>query len=465
MKYRDLSALLLLLPGLSALFFLAPAGARAQQFTVLHSFNGTDGCYPGPLVLSGDTLYGATGGGGSKGYGVIYKIGTNGSGFGCVHDFAAESNYDRGSDLVLCGSTLCVPLYRFASFQYTNFDASLFGVNTDGSGAGVFCDMGHNLVVDLAPFNNSLCGITMPWISSASPYWGTGGTLFAVGCDGFNAGVVCQFPDAAYPSGSLLAVPGALYGTLMASDDGIVYRVVSETEYMVLHTFNGADGSSPNGRLVLDGNVLYGTTAQGGAANHGTIFKVNYGGSDFHVLYEFSAYDNHESVNNTDGANPDAGLLLSGGKLYGAASRGGSHAFGTLFSLDTNGSNFTVLHTFSGADGKYPEYLEAPGMNLVMSGQTIFGVTFMGGQASTPDQGTVFALTLPPDLAPLDFHWEGTVLTLTWPSSAGWRLQQNPDLDPANWTDATCQVTIVDGQCQAQIPVADDKGFYRLVWP
>ena len=74
MKYRDLSVLLLLVPGLTAVLWLAPASARGQQFTVLHSFNGTDGCYPGPLLLSGDTLYGATGAGGSRGYGVIYRF-------------------------------------------------------------------------------------------------------------------------------------------------------------------------------------------------------------------------------------------------------------------------------------------------------------------------------------------------------------------------------------------------------
>jgi len=49
-----------------------------------------------------------------------------------------------------------------------------------------------------------------------------------------------------------------------------------------LHIFTpNAHGANPNGALISDGGVLYGTTASGGAGGQGTIFKIDPDGSDF----------------------------------------------------------------------------------------------------------------------------------------------------------------------------------------
>ena len=41
------------------------------------------------------------------------------------------------------------------------------------------------------------------------------------------------------------------------------------------------------------------------------------------------------------------GLILSGNTLYGTAYYGGSAGNGTVFALNTNGTGFTTLHTFT----------------------------------------------------------------------------------------------------------------------
>ena len=67
-----------------------------------------------------------------------------------------------------------------------------------------------------------------------------------------------------------------------------------------------------------DGN-LYGTTANGGASNDGTIFRVSPGGA-FATLYSFTG--------NFDGAHPYSGLIQAAdGSFYGTTSTGGSFSF------------------------------------------------------------------------------------------------------------------------------------------
>ena len=84
----------------------------------------------------------------------------------------------------------------------------------------------------------------------------------------------------------------------------------------------------------------------GGSGGAGTVFAVNTNGSGFAVLHHFDAVD-LSAQTNIDGANPSAGLLLAGGKLYGTAYNGGTAADGALFSLNTDGTGFTNLYSFT----------------------------------------------------------------------------------------------------------------------
>ena len=96
----------------------------------------------------------------------------------------------------------------------------------------------------------------------------------------------------------------------------------------LLHEFAGGanDGNFPEAGLTLSGSTLFGTTRIGGDANQGTVFSINTDGSNFQLLHEFAGGAN-------DGNGPVAGLTLSGSTLFGTTSNGGDADRGTVFSI------------------------------------------------------------------------------------------------------------------------------------
>ena len=126
-----------------------------------------------------------------------------------------------------------------------------------------------------------------------------------------------------FGSGLVRDSAGNLYGTAEnggAANAGVVFKLSKTGKETVLYTFKGgADGSNPNGGVILDsaGN-LYGTAYQGGAANQGVVFEVNAAGT-YKVLYNFCSL-----TNCTDGVHPLTGRLVldSAGNLYGTAGGG-----------------------------------------------------------------------------------------------------------------------------------------------
>ena len=104
---------LVLLPALIAcLGLILVAQVTAQTFTKLHSFtpvNGpyninSDGAYTyNGLILLSNTLYGTSNSGGSSGWGTVFKLNTDGTGFTTLHSFIEpDGDYPYGS-LILSG--------------------------------------------------------------------------------------------------------------------------------------------------------------------------------------------------------------------------------------------------------------------------------------------------------------------------------------------------------------------------
>jgi uncharacterized repeat protein (TIGR03803 family) len=178
--------------------------------------------------------------------------------------------------------------------------------------------------------------------------------------------------DGATPhAGLVVDTSGNLYGTTTAggtSDLGTVFKLDATGKETVLYSFaGGADGATPNAGLVLDpsGN-LCGTTTSGGTSSLGTVFKLDMTGTET-FLYSFTGA--------TDGATPRAGLLLDpSGILYGTTAAGGTSNAGTVFKLNTTGTE-AVLYSFTGkADGGNPQ----AGLVLDTAGD-LFGTTSSGG--------------------------------------------------------------------------------------
>ena len=207
--------------------------------------------------------------------------------------------------------------------------------------------------------------------------------------------------DAAFPSSELIMdKKGTLYGTTLqggVNNLGAVYQLSppagagqawTET---VIYSFNGADGTLPGGRLLIDADgAIFGTTDGGGDGAEGTVFKLDppaQPGAPWTetVLYSFSG--------GRDGGNPFAGVIMDNrGRLFGAAQTGGSggppFGGGVLFRLDpptVAGGAWTeiVLHSFGGADGF------GPSSPLEFRNGKFYGTTSLGGRFGV---GIVFVL-------------------------------------------------------------------------
>src|SRR5206468_3355127 len=109
-------------------------------------------------------------------------------------------------------------------------------------------------------------------------------------------------------------------------------------DFSVLHNFTTAEGGVPNGSLAISGSTLYGTARQGGANNAGSVYALSFAGSNFQTLYSFTG-------GVSSGYRPYGGVVVAGSKLFGTTSGGGVHNVGTIFSLNTDGTAFQIVHS------------------------------------------------------------------------------------------------------------------------
>jgi uncharacterized repeat protein (TIGR03803 family) len=147
-----------------------------------------------------------------------------------------------------------------------------------------------------------------------------------------------------------------------------------------------ADGTYPqDAPLVGSDGLLYGTASEGGQyGNRGTVFKLTpppgaASAWSETVLYSFAG---------NDGEYPQAGLIADAeGVLYSTTLEGGSAGYGTIFALTppANGTTSwseTVLHSFTGgADGSYPKTGLTAGARRRMheAGGGLYGTASDGG--------------------------------------------------------------------------------------
>ena len=303
-------------------------GTDGSAFALTHSFAGlpNDGSNPsGSLIQSGTSLYGLTKSGGSANTGTVFKIGVDGTGLSLLHQFTggADGSVPLGS-LFQSGSAV----YGMTSEGGTANLGTIFKINTDGTG-----------------------GVTVLHSFAGGPV------------------------DGQRPSYSALVESGAtLYGMTVEGGSvnrGVVFRInIDGSGFALLHSFTGgpSDGDFPYGSLTFSGSALYGMTRFGGAAGAGTAFRISTDGTGFSLLHSFAGGP-------ADGSDPSGDLLLSGSMLYGMTYSGGVDALGTLFGMGTDGSNYSVLHSFAGGLGDGAD----PIGDLIISGGTLFGMTNAGG--------------------------------------------------------------------------------------
>jgi uncharacterized repeat protein (TIGR03803 family) len=335
--------------GCGLVFKMSPQLDGSWIESVIHYFNGSDGAFPyAPVAFdSGGNIYSTTSQFGSYGYGTLFELkpGSNGVWtLSVLHDFS-------------------------------------------GGWDGAFPVAGVTL--------GSSGDIYSTTQSGGMHYFGTAFSLRGE-VDGWQEIVLHAFAsgdDGQYSYGALTQdADGNLYGTTFyggSNHAGVVFkltrnRTTARWTETVLHSFTGTsggsglDGANPVAGVILDdaGN-LYGTTAYGGPAGFGTVFKLapqSDGSWNESIIHSFSG---------RDGAEPYGSLMFdSQGNLYGTTAYGGTSggAWGTVFKLTSSSGQWveTVLYSFSGTlDGGLP----ACGLVSDSAGN-LYGTAILGGQYS-----------------------------------------------------------------------------------
>jgi uncharacterized repeat protein (TIGR03803 family) len=389
------------------------------EFAALHSFSGTDGASPyGDLAVSSNTLFGVTENGGAQGAGAVYSVRADGTAFQIVHSFTNLDGARPHGNLVIAGGTL-YGTTRMGGQGY----GGVFGVNTDGSGFTVL----HNF--------------TAPNLGT-TPHTNADGAIPLTG--------LVVLGDTLYGS----TAAGGLYGS-----GGIFSVKTNGADFAVIHHFSAdSDGESPTAPLFTSGNRLFGSAQLGGTNGNGTLFSMGLDGSDFAILHTFAATSYNSSTftdTNTDGIWPDS-LALVGGKLYGVAQHGGDFSYGTVFVVNTNGSNFRTLYSFTnGSDGAVPIG------GIVVSQGIIFGTAVWGGSFVN---GTVFTLSLQPTI---QCTWQSNgAIFFTFSSVAGqtYQGQYATDFPATNWSNLGNQIFATNSISSVSDAIRSDKQrFYRVM--
>ena len=205
--------------------------AQADFSRAYGVYTNSDGAYPhASLVISGQTLYGTTRKGGPSGRGTIFKVNTDGSSFGLLHDGGAFGG------LILTGDTL-----YGETGGLSGGDGSVFCLKTDGTGFRTL----H---------------------------------VFAVG--GLNSSGVYTNQEGASPLGELALAGNTLYGEAYyggAFGFGALFKLNTDgTGFTTLYNFTGGnDGAWPQTTPLVHGNALYGTAGGGGSYGNGTVFSLS----------------------------------------------------------------------------------------------------------------------------------------------------------------------------------------------
>jgi uncharacterized repeat protein (TIGR03803 family) len=449
----------------TALFLLTGLRATslpAQSFTNLHNFTATsgtlstnrDGANPeAGLTVSGNTFYGTAYYGGGWGNGTAFALHSDGTGFTNVLTFTALAgspfpitNSDGANPfagLISSGNTL----YGTANSAGTYGSGTVFSLNTDDMGFTNLYSFtggsdGAGPDAGLVLSDNTLYGTTV------SGGTNNNGTVFAVNADGLGFTNLHTFTtpsgpfpatnsEGANPYAGLISSGNTLYGTANfggTNGSGTVFALNTDgTGFTNLHTFTrggynaqnyftNSDGANPNGTLILSGNTLYGTAETGGSSGTGTIFAVNTDGTGFTNLHTFTTATQGGSPNyfsfNSDGAAPGAGLILSGNTLYGTTSSGNAHGTGTVFAITTNGTGFTTLYDFTAVSGSAGHNLK--GINndgARPNGLILSGNTLYGTASAGGSSGNGTVFGLSFPPPQLTSILSGTNLVLTWPAS------------------------------------------------
>lgn len=269
--------------GYGTVFELRLVGTTWEE-TILYSFTkGTDGAYPtnGVILDAAGNIYGTN----DSAYGLegsqVFELSPS------VEGWTEKTIYSAGSGIFgdsYAGLTMDGAGDIFGLTIKTVFELSPDGsggwnstlihtFNGDlGNGYGLggtpVLDKSGNIYFTTTTGGSGNCGTVLELSPGKGGTW-TGKTLYS-----FKGGA----EDGNLPFGGLvLDAAGNIYGTTAyggETNSGIVYELVRQADAgnykeKVLWSFNGTNGESSYGSLIIGAGALYGTTMYGGSDWHG----------------------------------------------------------------------------------------------------------------------------------------------------------------------------------------------------
>ena len=136
-------------------------------------------------------------------------------------------------------------------------------------------------------------------------------------------------------------------------------------QYTKLYDFEGNSnsGSEPLCALEYDGTWFYGTTSKGGADDMGTVFKIKPDGTEYTLLHSFTG---------VDGERPASDIVKFGDYLFGTTSQSNEHNGCVIFKIKTDGTDFSIVHDFEF------NWVNPTSISLGTDGNNIYGTTSGG---------------------------------------------------------------------------------------
>ena len=347
----------------------------------------------GVIVGSDGFLYGTSAEGGRARYGVIFKLRPDGTDYSVLHHFRSGNEDGAIPEADLLEGSEDGALYGTTTSGGRSDGGTVFKISKDGSG--------FELLHHFGTTNDGVFPAAAVIEASDGKLYGTThrggsgrvGTVFRINKDGTGYGLVHEFASGGSEGANVFGPvieghDGFLYGMTSISGAGLgnrrgtLFKVNKDgSNFTVLRTFRGwptEPGNVQGGVIQTTDGRLYGVSANGGSADDGSVFGIDPDGQNLTVLRSF-----------TSDPNPAIALegLIQGqdGALYGATMHGGSKGYGTIFRMNKDGSDFAILHHFQdGGDGYNPrcKLAQAP------SGE-LFGTTQSGGRGGP---GSVFSL-------------------------------------------------------------------------
>lgn len=206
------------------------------------------------------------------------------------------------------------------------------------------------------------------------------GLIFSINTDGTGFTEIYSFGDGDSQVDDLVIINDTIYGTVReAGVHGYIFSInINGTGFDNLHAFTGGvgDGSNPWSGLTYYNNKLYGNTVYGGVSDNGVIFSIDLDGTNYSVLASFEAQNGV----------PSSKLVLHNNVLYGTTEYTGANNYGTLYKINPDGSGYSTFFSFS-CVGSVPCYPE--GSLLSYEGE-LYGI---GSYVNEAEMGNVFSLT------------------------------------------------------------------------